>query len=65
MNQRTFNLATGAIFAAIALLHLGRVLSGWPAVQVEGLMVPAWVSWIGLFVAGGLGYCGLRLAKPS
>ena len=65
MTQKTFNLATGVIFVLLALLHLYRALSGWPVILVSGWAVPTWMSWIGLIVAGGLGYCGLALARRS
>ena len=61
MDQKTFTIIAGAIFAAVALLHLLRIFFGWPAV-LGGWTVPMWVSWIGLVVAGGLSYFGLSLA---
>ena len=64
MNDRSFPLIAGIIFALVALLHILRVYMGWPVV-VGGWSVPMWVSWIGLIVVGGLGYFGLRLAIRS
>lgn len=61
MDQKTFAIVSGAIFALVALLHILRILMGWPA-MIGGWMVPVWVSWIGLVVAGGLSYFGLSLA---
>ena len=61
MDQKTFTIVAGAIFALVALLHVLRILMGWPAV-IGGWNVPMWVSWIGLVVAGGLSYFGLSLA---
>ena len=46
------------IFAVVALFHLGADLYGL-ASHDRGL----WVSWIGLVVAGGLAFFGLRLAE--
>ena len=60
MDQKTFDIVAGAIFAAVALLHILRILMGWPA-MIGGWNVPMWVSWIGLAVAGGLSYFGLSL----
>ena len=60
MDQKTFTIVAGAIFALVALLHVLRILMGWPAV-IGGWNVPMWVSWIGLVVAGGLSYFGLSL----
>lgn len=61
MDQKTFTIMTGAIFALVALLHVLRILMEWPA-MIGGWTVPMWVSWIGLVVAGGLSYFGLSLA---
>ena len=60
MEQKTFNIVAGVIFALVALVHLIRIWLGWPA-GIGGWSVPMWVSWIGLIVAGGLAYFGLRL----
>jgi len=64
MDQKTFSAVAGVIFASVALLHLSRIYMGWPAV-IGSWAVPMWVSWIGLVVAGGLSYFGLRLAARS
>ncbi len=60
MEQKTFDIVAGVIFALVALVHLMRIWLGWPA-AIGGWSVPMWVSWIGLIVAGGLTYFGLRL----
>ena len=62
MNQKTFSLAAGAIFAMIAVLHLLRLLLGWEAI-VGGWPVPMWVSWTALVIAGFLAYQGLRFSR--
>ncbi len=61
VDQRTFSVVAGVIFAAVALLHLVRIYMGWP-IMIGGWSVPMWVSWIGLIVAGGLAIFGLTLA---
>ena len=61
MDQKSFTMIAGAFFAAIALFHLLRIFFGWPAV-IGGWAVPMWLSWIGLFVTGGLSYFGISLA---
>ena len=61
MDQKTFDIVAGAIFAALALVHVLRILMGWPA-MIGGWNVPMWLSWIGLVVAGVLSYFGLSLA---
>lgn len=55
MTQRAFNLAAGTIFLAVATLHALRLFFGWHA-SIGGWIVPLWVSWAGVFVAGFLAY---------
>ena len=64
MDQRTFNLVAGIIFALVALLHLLRIYAGWPIV-IGNWAVPLWFSWIGLVVPGALSYSGLRLVARN
>jgi hypothetical protein len=61
MDQKTFSIVAGAIFAVVALVHLLRILMDWPIV-IGTWSVPMWVSWIGLVVAGGLSVFGFRAA---
>jgi hypothetical protein len=46
-------VVSGAIFGVIAVVQTVRALSGW-AVQVGGLEIPLWVSWIVAVVSGSL-----------
>jgi hypothetical protein len=62
MTQRTFFLITAAVFSLIALGHAIRLLFGWH-VMVENVVVPGWISWIGLAIAGYLAYQGFRLSR--
>jgi uncharacterized membrane protein len=64
MTQRTFSLITAVLFSLIALLHAVRLLRGWE-VNIEGAVVPIWISWIGLAIAVYLAYEGFRLAKTK
>ena len=64
MGQKMFSIVTGVIFAVVALFHLVRIYMGWP-VMIGDWSVPMWVSWIGLVVAGGLAFFGLRLARAQ
>ena len=59
MEQKTFDIVAGVIFGLVALVHLTRIWLGWPA-AIGGWSVPMWMSWIGLIVAGGLAFFGLR-----
>jgi hypothetical protein len=61
MDQKTFSMLAGAIFALVALLHALRIYMGWP-ILIGGWNAPMWLSWIGLVLAGGLSYFGLSLA---
>jgi hypothetical protein len=64
MDQKTFTLLAGVIFAIVALAHLLRIVTGWPIV-IDNWAVPMWLSWIALVVAGGLSYFGLTLGSRS
>ena len=61
-DRKTYFLMAGIIFTLVALFHLVRIYMGWP-VAIGDWSVPMWVSWIGLVVAGGLAFFGLRLAE--
>jgi len=61
MTQRTFSLIAAAVFLLIALGHAIRLLFGWH-VTIENVVVPVWISWIGLAVAIYLAYQGFRLS---
>jgi hypothetical protein len=45
MDQKTFSIAAGVIFAVVALFHLVRIYMGWP-VMIGDWSVPLWLSWI-------------------
>ena len=51
--MKPFTAIAVAVFALVALVHLLRLFSGWEVV-VGGLVIPMWLSWIGLIFAGGL-----------
>jgi hypothetical protein len=61
MAQRTFSLITAVLFLLIALGHALRLLFGWH-VTVENVVLPLWISWIGLAVASYLAYLGFKLS---
>jgi hypothetical protein len=62
MAQRTFSLITAILFLLIALLHALRLLRGWH-VTIGDIVVPVWVSWIGLAIADCLAYQGFELSR--
>ena len=58
--MRTYIQVTGVVFAIVALAHLARLLLDWPA-QVAGWVVPIWISWIAILIAGALCIWAFRL----
>jgi hypothetical protein len=44
---------TATLFLVVAIMHLLRIIFGWQ-VEIGGLSIPFWVSWLGVLVAGGL-----------
>jgi hypothetical protein len=60
MNDKSFHLIAGTIFALVALLQALRIYMGWPVV-IGGWNAPMWVSWIAIVVAGSLSYFALTL----
>ena len=60
MNQRTFFTVSGMLFGVIALMHLLRVLAGWPA-HLGTFEAPMWLSWVAMVVAGYLAFSAFRL----
>ena len=57
------NLAI-AIFILVAVMHLLRLVFGWE-VTLDGMVVPIWVSIMGLLIAGALAYFLWREAYKS
>ncbi len=62
MKGKTFHTITSIIFGLIALLHLLRIFNSWPA-QIGTFVVPGWLSWVALIVAGYLSYTSYKLMK--
>jgi hypothetical protein len=60
MQQAAYNTITAVLFLVVALLHLLRIIFGWPA-QIGDVSVPMWASWLALVVAAALAYFGFRL----
>jgi hypothetical protein len=60
MQQAAYNTITAVLFLVVALLHLLRIIFGWPA-QIGDVSVPMWASWLALAVAAALVYFGFRL----
>ena len=60
MSHKTFLAVSGTIFGVIALLHLARLLAGWPA-RIGACEVPMWLSWVSVALAGYLAFSAFRL----
>ena len=60
MNQKAFVTVSGSIFGVIAVMHLARIVQGWPA-HIGTFEVPMWLSWVAMAVAGYLAFSALRL----
>jgi hypothetical protein len=57
MNHKTYANVTAALFLAISIMHLLRIMFGWEA-QIGGLTIPLWVSWLALPITGTIAYFG-------
>ena len=64
MNQKSYYLTTGAVFLVIAILHLLRIVNGWPA-NISGFVVSMWLSWGAVPFAGYRAYHGLKIKKVA
>lgn len=51
--KKPFTIIAVVMFSLIALLQLLRVLLGWE-VNVNGVAIPLWVSWIAFVAAAAL-----------
>jgi hypothetical protein len=50
-------MVTATLFLVVAIIHLLRIIFGW-SVEIDGLGLPFWASWLGVLVAGALAYLG-------
>lgn len=57
MNRKTYMTVTAVLFLVVAVAHLLRIILGW-RVEIAGLDIPFWVSWLAVFMAGALAYFG-------
>jgi hypothetical protein len=59
VNRNTYMMVTATLFLVVAIIHLLRIILGWP-VEVGGLSIPFWPSWLAVLAAGALSYFGFR-----
>lgn len=62
--MKPFTSIAVAIFILVAIAHLVRLALGWE-VTVNSVVIPMWVSVIGLLIAGALAYFVWREAYRS
>ncbi len=62
IQQKTYFNLVSIIFSIIAVLHLLRIILGWHA-EIGGWVVPMWLSWVALIMAGYLAFAGFKLGK--
>jgi hypothetical protein len=60
--MRAYLLVTRTLFGIIALVHLTRIFTHWPAV-IGQWAAPVWVSGVGFLVAGGLSLWSAQLSR--
>jgi hypothetical protein len=57
LNRKTYMTVTAVLFLVVAVAHLLRIILGW-RVEIAGLDIPFWASWLAVFMAGALAYFG-------
>lgn len=62
MKTKAYVIVSALIFTVVALLHLLRLIEGWP-VQMGTWIVPAGASLLGLVIAGGVAMWGFSLLR--
>ena len=61
---KPFTTIAIVIFSLVAVLHVLRLIFGWEVV-INGLVMPMWVSVVGIIVAGGLAVMVWREARKG
>ncbi len=64
MNFRAYCGVSAILFSVVALAHLTRLFYGW-SVQVDDVVVPMFVSWIGSIVPGALALWGFSETRRT
>lgn len=57
LKRKTYATVTATLFLVIGVVHLLRIILGWH-VEIGGLSIPFWVSWLAVLVLGALAYFG-------
>ncbi len=61
---KLFTTIAIVIFSLVAVLHVLRLMFRWEVV-INGLVIPMWVSVVGIIVAGGLAVLVWREARQG
>lgn len=64
LHVKPFTTIAIVIFSLMAALHVLRLIFGWEAV-IDGLVIPIWVSLVGIIIAGGLAVMLWRESRPE
>jgi hypothetical protein len=62
MSNRVYLMVSGTVFLLVALVHLARVIEGWP-VHVADWSVPVTVSWFGFVATSSLAVWAFSLFR--
>ena len=62
--MKPFTTIAIAVFSLVAALHVLRLIFGWEAV-INGMVIPMWVSVVGVLIAGGLTVMLWRESRPG
>jgi hypothetical protein len=57
VNRNAYLTVTATLFLVMGIVHLLRIILGWH-VEIGGLSIPFWASWLAVLLAGALAYFG-------
>ena len=64
MKTNAYELVSALIFALVAVMHLVRLLQGWP-VMLGTMMVPLWASILAIVVSAAVAIWGFSLVRKT
>ena len=64
MKTTSYLLVSAILFAVVAIVHLFRLVAGWP-VMLGATMVPLWVSVLAVLVTGAIAIWGFSLLRKT
>ena len=63
-SERILLFLSGYVFLIVALAHLLRIAFDWQ-ILLGAAVVPTWLSWIGVVIAGYLSYSSFHFARHA